>query len=313
MTLDKITALQAWHRIDTGAALFRWINRLSVRMTFLLSTLMLSVVCAADYFTGIELMMSPMYAFPCLLMDWRIGRTPALLYAAAATYMQWLVGTFGGRTYSNPDYLYWDIVLNIIFYGALIWVVSKLRLALEMERLLSHVDFLTRLLNRDALNGVLAQEVQRSRRYGRSLAIVSVDCNGFKAFNTTRGHSTGDLLLQALADLLVRKFRSTDLVTRAGDDEFMIVLPETGLEPMGAMLASVQSQIHQVMQLRGWAMTCSVVGSVYERPPADVGLILQQQVELLAQAKRHPDGGPVLHQWPADEVPDRPSVFMEVA
>jgi diguanylate cyclase (GGDEF)-like protein len=160
---------------------------------------------------------------------------------------------------------------------------------------------------------VLAQEVQRSRRYGRSLAIVSVDCNRFKDFNTARGHSTGDLLLQALADVLVRKFRSTDLVTRTGDDEFMIVLPETGPEPMGAMLASLQAQIKQVMQLRGWAMTCSVVGSVYERPPADVGKIYEQQAELLAQAKLHPNDGPMLHQWPADDVPEKSSILMEIA
>lgn len=311
MTLDKRTALQAWNRIDSGAALFRLINRLSMRMTYLLSTLMLSAVCAADYFTGIELMMSPMYAFPCLLMDWRIGRTPALLYAVAASYVQWLVGTFGGRTYTNPDYLYWDILLNVIFYGALIWVVSKLRLALEMERMLSRVDFLTRLANRETFYEVLKLEVKRSRRYGRSLAIVSVDCNRFKDFNKARGHSTGDLLLQAIADVMVRKFRDTDTVTRTGDDEFMVILPETGLPHMESLMHSLQAQIDTLMQLRGWSMTCSYACSVYDRPPSDIEQIMQQQSRLMAMAKRQPVGSLVPHVWPLDETPVGASSFME--
>ena len=253
MTIDKKTVLDAWHRIDSGAHVLGRVNGLTVRMTYLLATLMVCAISAADYFTGIELMMSPMYAFPCILMDWRIGRTPALLFAVVVTAVQWFVGTFGGRTYSNPHYLYWDIVLNIVFYGALIWVLAKLRLALEMERVLSRVDFLTRLNNRKSLAEALRSEVQRSRRYGNSLCILTVDCLHLGDFNDKRGHSTGDLLLQAVADALQHKFRSTDLISRSGDEEFMVVLPDTTADAMTSILAGLHRHLEQLMLLRGGA------------------------------------------------------------
>jgi hypothetical protein len=59
---------------------FNRINRLTPRMAYLPATLTLMVIGAADYLTGVELMLSPFYAIPCLLMDWRIGRVPASLW-----------------------------------------------------------------------------------------------------------------------------------------------------------------------------------------------------------------------------------------
>ena len=78
--INKKAVFDFWHRIDTGAFLFKRINRLTPRMAYLLATLALTVIGAADYLTGVELMLSPFYAIPCLLMDWRIGRVPASLW-----------------------------------------------------------------------------------------------------------------------------------------------------------------------------------------------------------------------------------------
>lgn len=313
LTVRKRAAFAAWHSIDSGAFLFRQINRLTVRMTYLLATLMLCIVSAADFFTGIELMMSPMYAFPCLLMDWRIGRLQAVLYAAGATYVQWLVGTFGGRTYSHASYIYWDILLNIIFYGALIWVVAKLRLALEMERVLSRVDFLTRLANRESLYEVLNLEVQRSRRYGRSLTIISVDCENFKRFNAKRGHTTGDLLLQAIADVLTRKFRNTDIVTRSGDDEFMVVLPETGAQHMEAVLDGLRTQLDNLMLMRGWNLKFSCACSVFVCPPEDLNKVLHLHAKVMASAKANTPDKTAQKVWESQEPPFKSSEFENTA
>ena len=144
----KQQAFDLWHRIDSGAWLFNAVNRLSPRRAYLLATLALVAIGAADYFSHVELMLAPFYALPCFLIDWRIGRAPALGYAVFASVVQWFIGTFGSHPYSHAWYLYADIVLNLVFYGVLIWMVAKLRLALEMEQALSRMDFLTRLASR---------------------------------------------------------------------------------------------------------------------------------------------------------------------
>ena len=296
----KISAIATWHRIDSGIGLFRRINQLSVSQAYLLSTLMLCCISAADYVTGIELMMSPMYAFPCLLMDWRIGRLQALLYAIAASLVQWLVGTYGGRSYSHPSYIYWDVVLNVVFYGALIWVVAKLRLALEMERLLSRVDFLTRLANRASLYDALKLEIQRSRRYGHSLTLVSIDCDNFAGFNERKGHSTGDLLLQAVADALSHQFRSTDLITRYGGDEFMIVLPETGAQHMDILLAKLRQHLDNLMLLRSWPMSFNLACSIFTYPPEDLSRLMEMHGESVRQGKQQGYNQLVQRVWQDD-------------
>lgn len=309
MSPGKTAFFDAWHRIDSGVYLFRLINRLSVRTTYLLSTLLLSAVSAADYATGIELMMAPMYAFPCLLMDWRIGRLQALMYAIGASIVQWFVGTYGGRVYSHASYVYLDVVLNIVFYGALIWIVAKLRLALEMERVLSRVDFLTRLANRQALYEFMNQEIRRSRRFGHSLTLVTIDCRQFRRFCELRGHTAGDLLLQAVADALQSKFRSTDLISRSAYDEFMVVLPETDPSFTDSLLTSLHTELDNLMLIRGWKMSFSFALSVFPCPPENLTTVFERHAEVMRAAKQEQDHRIAQKSWEPDDNAFRASAF----
>jgi diguanylate cyclase (GGDEF)-like protein len=91
-------------------------------------------------------------------------------------------------------------------------------------------DRLTGIPNRPAIIGALFTEVERSVRYRRPLSVAFADIDHFKTINDTYGHEAGDAVLQGVAACLRRNLRSSDRVGRYGGEEFMVLLPETGVE-----------------------------------------------------------------------------------
>ena len=95
---------------------------------------------------------------------------------------------------------------------------------------LSTSDFLTGLHNRGYHDTRFREEVVRARRHKHPLAVAMVDVDRFKNFNDTYGHSAGDLALQAIARTLKENLRITDVVSRYGGEELVVVMPETGAD-----------------------------------------------------------------------------------
>ncbi len=111
---------------------------------------------------------------------------------------------------------------------------------------LAATDSLTGLANRRRLDQVLRLEWARAQRNRKSLAVLMVDVDHFKAFNQRHGHAGGDHVLREVAKTIERCIRRpADLAARYGGEEFQVVLPETELA--GALLlaerirASVES------------------------------------------------------------------------
>lgn len=112
---------------------------------------------------------------------------------------------------------------------------SQVALALENARLYSHVkqlsitDDLTGLYNRRGLNELGNREVDRARRFGRSLYALMYDLDDFKPVNDTYGHLVGDEVLKEIAYRSKLCLRSTDVLGRYGGEEFAVLLPESEL------------------------------------------------------------------------------------
>ena len=104
----------------------------------------------------------------------------------------------------------------------------------ELRYLADH-DALTGLLNRRAFVRELADEVDRAERYGRSLALMLCDLDGFKRLNDAAGHQAGDDALREVGKVLSSRTRASDRVFRVGGDEFAVILPEA--DGVGAPMA----------------------------------------------------------------------------
>jgi diguanylate cyclase (GGDEF)-like protein len=95
---------------------------------------------------------------------------------------------------------------------------------------ISLTDPLTGVGNRRRLEESMAKEISRAERTGGKLCAVMADLDHFKRVNDVHGHESGDKLLVALGALLRQQMRPTDIVTRYGGEEFVLLLPHTDLE-----------------------------------------------------------------------------------
>lgn len=90
-------------------------------------------------------------------------------------------------------------------------------------------DPLTNLYNQRMFWELLDYELDRSQRHDYQVALVMIDLDNFKAINDGYGHAMGDKLLRQLSMAMNRMLRTGDILARYGGDEFVVILPETGM------------------------------------------------------------------------------------
>ena len=90
-------------------------------------------------------------------------------------------------------------------------------------------DNLTKLYNREHLVTVLEEEIARCQRYGHPLAVIMIDIDGLRSFNSAHGKMAGDKMLSFAGNLIKENIRKFDRAFRYGGEEFVVVLPETDL------------------------------------------------------------------------------------
>jgi diguanylate cyclase (GGDEF)-like protein/PAS domain S-box-containing protein len=95
---------------------------------------------------------------------------------------------------------------------------------------LATTDPLTGLYNRRHYFELAEQEIARSKRYGHPLACIMFDIDYFKRINDSYGHLFGDRVLKAMVWRCRENIRQVDVFARYGGDEYIILLPETGLQ-----------------------------------------------------------------------------------
>ena len=94
----------------------------------------------------------------------------------------------------------------------------------------SITDGLTGIKTRRFFGEALQSEWKRASRSGRPFSVVLIDLDKFKLINDTLGHLEGDLVLARVGRILEQKSRHSNIVARYGGDEFVILMPETGVE-----------------------------------------------------------------------------------
>ena len=129
---------------------------------------------------------------------------------------------------------------------ALVAVGFLASVLIEYQQHLSHLateDPLTRLLNRRGLEDALYISMAHASRKGLPTSAVMVDIDHFKKVNDSFGHEVGDQIIRQVADYLRRMSRASDVVARIGGEEYLLILPDTDLEPAKILAERIREAI----------------------------------------------------------------------
>ena len=197
-------------------------------------------------------------------------------------------GVLGLLHLGNTVAVYFALGFIVYSYGAIAKrAENRLMTALAEWERKAHLDMLTGIYNRRAMDELLKKEASRTGRSACCFAIAIVDIDDFKAINDTYGHDVGDNVIRHLATCIRDNIRTHDAVGRWGGEEFLVILTEADdavtpriLEHLRARIVSSASEAADIP-----AYTVSI-GSACFRPGDDVEAILKRADDALYQGKK---------------------------
>lgn len=167
-----------------------------------------------------------------------------------------------------------------------------LRLKSQLEKVKNQVerDPITGLNNRRGLSRRWKRESSLAKRYRHDLSVLFIDIDYFKSYNDQHGHSVGDQVLLAVSRLLKKTLREGDICARYGGDEFVIILPYTGLLEAQEVAERVRIQIESLhtpysYSQPGGRLTLSIGVSSYPECSENVDEVWELADQALLEAK----------------------------
>jgi diguanylate cyclase (GGDEF)-like protein len=181
----------------------------------------------------------------------------------------------------------WFLVTALALAWALARTLTRLHQRVETQAI---TDPLTGLWNRRYMAETLEREVARALRFGHEVSLIIIDVDDFKKINDELGHLQGDIVLEAVADVVREATRSIDVAARYGGDELALTLVETGLAgatALGERLAARMRE-NEVPRREGGSMQVTLSIGVATVPDSadDLEGLVDAADRALLRAKR---------------------------
>jgi diguanylate cyclase (GGDEF)-like protein len=152
-------------------------------------------------------------------------------------------------------------------------------------------DSLTGVGNRRQFLERVEAEVARTRRGGSTFSLLSLDIDYFKMINDTYGHVGGDNVLRGFVQKCLGAIRPYDWVARVGGEEFMVLLPQTGLQAARAIGERIRTEVESCLISTGHGkvtrITVSIGVAEFGAEGNSLDAILRVADQRLHRAKHH--------------------------
>lgn len=173
--------------------------------------------------------------------------------------------------------------------AARVRILIRNKIFQEMLRQSSVSDPLTSLYNRRFLSVWLLREIERVKRYGLDLSCLLMDLDGFRHLNEENGERFGDFLLREVAEIVARNTRSSDIVGRMDNDEFLLFLPQTSKENAMTVARRLREKIEgrefKLGAKKAQAGFCLGIAGCRSQEAAGAEAFLEKAKEALQKAK----------------------------
>jgi diguanylate cyclase (GGDEF)-like protein len=252
---------------------------------------LVGVIGFIDYLTGYEIAFSIFYLVPIVLVAWFIGKRSGMLIAIFSAAVWGVADAASGSPYSRPFIPYWNTLVRLGFFVIVNHTLFKLKDALKREKDLARRDSLTNVMNARYFIEMSEREIERARRFKRTLTIAYIDLDNFKSVNDRFGHHTGNFLLQTVADVIRKNLREIDMVARLGGDEFVVLFPETGGASVREVIDRLRKLLSDAMEKNGWPVTFSIGEATFTNPPASSDEMLKKADDLMYFVKNNGKNG----------------------
>lgn len=146
-----------------------------------------------------------------------------------------MVGGFPALYLASGNFM--ALMLTVAFMTV---TTRRLQTILEQR---STLDPLTSVLNRRGFGDLYVKERAQLRRDAGMMTLLSIDLDFFKSINDRYGHAMGDRVLIHIAGVIGKVLRESDHVARFGGEEFVVLLPATGIEAARAIAERIQSTL----------------------------------------------------------------------
>lgn len=163
-------------------------------------------------------------------------------------------------------------------------------LALVQARSEAGTDAVTGCMNHRAMRRRLDEEIGRAMRTGGPLSCMLLDLDDFKLVNDLHGHPAGDAMLREVVHALVGEFRAFDRVARYGGDEFVVILPNAGLDSAAAAAGRALERLRGLPAYAGGQGVSASIGVAQWQSPMGVDEFLGACDGALLRSKRQGKG-----------------------
>jgi len=207
-----------------------------------------------------------------------IARKLASPFAALTDY----IGLAAGAIETPPPVIpnHWNREAHVLSQTVVLAVDALHKQSEELSHA-AHVDPLTGLMNRRAMEDVLSKWTASNMSFG----LIVMDLDRFKCINDTLGHQVGDEVLKCLAQVLLRSVRSNDICCRYGGEEFVVLLPHITEEEAFRLAERIRKTMEKEPTPANRVITLSLGIAVSPQHGSEPDLLFRRADEALYAAK----------------------------
>jgi diguanylate cyclase (GGDEF)-like protein len=264
---------------------------------------LLFIVSNSLILVGIVILIGSLLVVRKITRQLPTGRTRKNWYAMASLIALFVAGYLGyivvfwSQTVAIVDL----IVPGIFFFGAcFVWFSTfiALQTTLDVMRIsdLEHETFtdpLTGIYNRRFMEQRLDEEISKARRYGFQLSVLLFDLDYFKRVNDEHGHQAGDQVLIEISTLINEQLRDSDILSRYGGEEFLIITPNTNPAEAALLAERLRARVeaqgflkdHEGIQQPELQLTVSIGLASFDDSNDNQGNLIANADRNLYQAK----------------------------